>query len=83
MGRIQGDGEDNKAIELLLKCQVRRAGLLGTDLGKQGEINLTERPDSEILAHVERLMESKNQATSVEECREPNEIAYLDDASHS
>ena len=40
--RLQQDAYDNKAIELILKCQARRALILGTDLAKVS----TEQMDS-------------------------------------
>ena len=51
MARINDDALDNKAIELLLKCQQRRAALMGIDLGK-GEINITEVSDADIKNQV-------------------------------
>jgi endonuclease III len=55
MGRIQTDEQDNKAIELLLKCQQRRASLLGTDLGKS-EASVSDMSDGDVEKRVKEIL---------------------------
>ena len=83
MGRIQGDGEDNKAIELLLKCQVRRAGLMGTDLGKQGEISVSDLSDSEVRNQVLKLIAPESEGEMECKPNKLNDITDLDEDLHS
>ena len=83
MGRIQGDGEVNKAIELLLKCQVRRAGLMGTDLGKQGEISVSDLSDSEVRNQVLKLIAPESEGEMECKPNKLNDITDLDEDLHS
>ena len=83
MGRIQGDGEDNKAIELLLKCQVRRAGLMGTDLGKQGEISASDLSDAEVRNQVLRIISPESEGKMECKPNKLNDITDLDEDLHS